>query len=77
MSKFSKNFGSSKTQENAFDKPLERLSFWEILGGFLDNFRKILQSLGNDFELISRKIIFRKIVGKLSVNVRNIFVFTI
>ena len=29
----------------------------------------------NDFELISSKNIFRRIVGKLSVNIWNIFVF--
>ena len=48
-----------------------RWVFWQ----FSENLRTNRKPWENYFGLISWKIFFRRIVGKLSVNVRNIFVF--
>ena len=48
-----------------------------VSGQFSENLKINRKPYENDFGLISRKIIFRKIAGKFSVNVWYIFVFAI
>ena len=48
--------------------------FQEIFSKFSENWKVNREHWENDSELISCKIIFRKIVGKFSVNIRNSFV---
>ena len=70
---------SYKTQENAFNKTRGRLFFGEFSVSFrtiLGKFENQLKTLGKRFWTNFVKKI-RGIVGKLSVNVRNIFVFAI
>ena len=73
VSNSQKTSESYKTRENANDKIRERLFF----GKLSENLKINRKPWGNDFGLISWKVFFWKIVGKLSVNVRDIFVFAI
>ena len=70
---------SYKTQENAFDKALERLLFGKFSLSFRTTFGKFEKSTENLGKMIlvqfREKNVFFRIVGKLSVNVRNTFVF--
>ena len=64
-----------------FDNRHVNYYFWEILGEFSDNIRKIWKSTENlgkmIFALILWKVIFRKNVGKFSANVWYVFVVAI
>ena len=69
-----------KTWGNAFNKTRERLFFGEFSASFRTIFGKFenqQKTLEKWFWTIFVKNIFRRIVSKLSVNVRNIFVFAI